>query len=255
MKNFILFLFIFNALFSFAQETPLDIQEISAKNLEPGKCYFTELKEEKASEKQLLERSFIMEVIPPKYEDIELILSLHDFRSKLEDGRTNMRICISPAHVKLIRKEFSIHGFNTKDNPNSFAYCSIEIPAQYKTISEKNFDKDSITIIKRKLTEESKIIKTYVNAKPVDLTVNQYYFQGGYWNVPVEIYTRRGCGGRGYTIRNIQEKLVELGYDVEVNNIINDETKFALIHFQRKNGLEEGSLNLETLKKLGVMSF
>ena len=252
MKNFILLLFLFNPLSSFTQEVPLDFQKIIVANLEPGKCYFTKLLEEKESKNQTLERPFILEVFPPLYEEVELAISLQDFKSQLEINRKHVRHQISPTHLRLIRKELDFHNFNTKTNPNSFAYCIVEVPAQYKVISEKLFIEESITITERELVEESKVIKTYVDAKPANLTENQSFFQGGYWSTLEEVRGSRGCGGSRPIIREIQKALRELGYDLELNNILDEKTKNALTHFQRKNGLVENQIDLETIKKLGV---
>ena len=63
------------------------------------------------------------------------------------------------------------------------------------------------------------------------------------------------CGGnitKGL-VKNIQEALREKGYDTgEASRSINAETKAALKHFQKDNGLPMGQLDFETLKALGV---
>ena len=39
------------------------------------------------------------------------------------------------------------------------------------------------------------------------------------------------------------------------NNILGEKTKKALLDFQRKNGLKEGQIDLETLKKLEIKGY
>ena len=58
-----------------------------------------------------------------------------------------------------------------------------------------------------------------------------------------------------YTIRQIQQALIDRGYDVGppgVDNILGKYTKAALKEFQKANGLPVGGLDFETLKALGV---
>ena len=53
-------------------------------------------------------------------------------------------------------------------------------------------------------------------------------------------------------MRDIKEKLIALGYDVEADDILDDATKEAILDFQKKHKLPEGTLNFETLKALGI---
>ena len=46
--------------------------------------------------------------------------------------------------------------------------------------------------------------------------------------------------------------MIELGYNLVENDIIDQDTKDVLLDFQRKNELKEGHLDRETLAKLGV---
>lgn len=244
-------LFLLNVLPSFGQEVPVDIQGIDLENPEPGKCYISELTEQSESNSQILERPFIIEIFPPKYEEIEITFKLDSLESQFENSSL-IRVQTSPSHAKFVRKEDSRGRFEAKENLNSFIFCVIEVPSTWRTLSKENFKNDIVKVKGKKLIEKAKISKTYVDARPTNLTKNQSFHKGGYWSQAEYLHGGSGCGS-GFTIRDIQEKLVELGYDVEVNNIMNEETKFTLIHFQRKNGIEEGSLNLETLKKLGVI--
>ncbi|MEO6037079.1 MAG: peptidoglycan-binding domain-containing protein, partial [Saprospiraceae bacterium] len=57
----------------------------------------------------------------------------------------------------------------------------------------------------------------------------------------------------GYTIRQIQQALKDRGYDPgTLDNAMGAKTKIALQKFQHDKGLPEGSLDLETLKALGI---
>lgn len=56
-------------------------------------------------------------------------------------------------------------------------------------------------------------------------------------------------------ILNVQRRLIDLGYEVKLNGIIDEMTEKALIDFQNKNGLNIGRLDSATLAKLGVKRF
>lgn len=53
-------------------------------------------------------------------------------------------------------------------------------------------------------------------------------------------------------IRQIQQALNKRGYRLIEDNLLNPETRKALIDLQEKNGLPVGSLNMETVRFLGV---
>jgi len=51
----------------------------------------------------------------------------------------------------------------------------------------------------------------------------------------------------------LQKALIARGYEIgEVNNVMNSQTKAALLDFQRKNNLPVGNLNLITFDMLGI---
>ena len=57
----------------------------------------------------------------------------------------------------------------------------------------------------------------------------------------------------GYTVRQIQQALKDRGYDPgTLDNAMGARTKIALQKFQRDKGLPQGSLDMETLKALGI---
>ncbi len=52
--------------------------------------------------------------------------------------------------------------------------------------------------------------------------------------------------------KEIQLKLKEAGFNIEVTGVVSKETKAALVKFQRENGLPVGALDIETLHALGL---
>ena len=68
-----------------------------------------------------------------------------------------------------------------------------------------------------------------------------------------QITTVRSCEGMGdQLVLRIKKALVELGYELPLNNIMGDKTRAAIVDFQRKNNLKEGLLDVDTLAKLAV---
>ena len=142
----------------------------------------------------------------------------------------------SKAHTKFVIKETDFSEFTIIKKPYGFTYCLIEIPSQWKAIYEDQLKGDTILIIEKRLISESKIVKSYVKKRPKNLNQNEFYFQGGNWTIPKEINIGPVCG-RGYTVKEIQMRLNKIGYTLPENNIMNQDTKDALLDFQRKNGL------------------
>jgi hypothetical protein len=252
MKKLILLLFLLNTLLSFGQEVPLDFKEITVENREPGRCYYSSLIDVPAEVKNKEKgRPFVLEVIPPIYENVEIALQYKDFKSQL-DKNEPIRYITSKVHAKFIRRESNTPDYNTSETPNAFMYCLIEVSPYGRTIFKKDFENDSLLIIEKRLIEESKIIITYVDAKPDNLNENQSFFSGGYWSEHKEVIRASRCGGSRTIIIDMQKALKELGYDLELNNFFDEKTKNALTHFQRKNGLDENRIDKETIEKLGV---
>jgi N-acetyl-anhydromuramyl-L-alanine amidase AmpD len=125
----------------------------------------------------------------------------------------------------------------------------VEVPSRYKTYSFAELEKIAFTIEQKKVVKESYVSKEYVKKKPKELKENQYYYEAGYYSNLNEAVARHASG---LSVSKIQEALNKKGYNLEVNNIMNDETKAALMDLQKKNGLPEGNLNMKTLRFLGL---
>ncbi len=54
-------------------------------------------------------------------------------------------------------------------------------------------------------------------------------------------------------ISTLQIRLIKLGYDIPVTNMVDVATRRALVDFQKKNKLPVGSLNFETLRRLDMI--
>jgi peptidoglycan hydrolase-like protein with peptidoglycan-binding domain len=59
-------------------------------------------------------------------------------------------------------------------------------------------------------------------------------------------------GARGDSVENLQQALVDAGYDIEVDGIFGEDTENAVIHYQSENGLDaDGVVGPNTWRSLG----
>lgn len=112
------------------------------------------------------------------------------------------------------------------------------IPEEYTTIKKKILDEPA-KIIEIALPDEyEKVVKTILSKK------GDYYV----WR-EVLCESERGRD----SILKIQKALKEKGYDpFSTDGVYGNQTRIALIAFQKSNGLPEGHLDYETLELLGI---
>ena len=96
---------------------------------------------------------------------------------------------------------------------------------------------------------EKEKINIYKNKSLVNPNYPIYEVLGGEWTFKEYICPLTERNSR---VSEIQRKLIEQGYDLEVTAFFDAVTKAALIDFQTKHNLEVGTLRMETLKKLGI---
>ncbi len=249
MKHLLIILAIISLMNCKVQKLPNN-QEITINSLEPGKCYFTlQLENETEKENNIFQKSFTLEIIPTKYKKIETNYSSNELISKMGTNKY-LRIQTLEAHTKLLIKDVNLSNFTTIKNPKGFMYCLVEVPSEWRTIYKKDLLQDNFKIIEKKVIEHSKIRKTYVKRKPNQLKTNQLFFKSGNWSEP-KVANRSMCDGMLF-IYTVKKELINLGYSLNLDNELDENTKKAIVDFQKKNNLKEGQLNIETLKKLGI---
>ena len=218
----------------------------TSNKLEPGKCYISTMNSDNNGKK---EKQFVLEITPNKYETIKVRYSRKELNENF-NGSTSFRIMTRPPHTKYVFKNDVLSEYARMKNPIGYIFCIVEVPAKYRTIFKKDIKTKELEITKVKVISKSKLLKKYVKRKPEKLKENQMFFNKGIWSELKEVIAP-SCPG-GFTIREVEQKLIELGYKLEVNNILEEVDKKALIDFQRKNGIKEGQFDIETLKKLGI---
>jgi peptidoglycan hydrolase-like protein with peptidoglycan-binding domain len=59
-------------------------------------------------------------------------------------------------------------------------------------------------------------------------------------------------GARGDSVENLQQALVDAGYDIEVDGVFGEATEAAVVDFQSSNGLDaDGVVGPNTWRALG----
>ena len=223
------------------------IEEIDFQKREPGKCYFSLYSKDVNIGKY--EEAYVLEIQDPVFEIYEQCLSIEDLEA-YDNGDEHYYFAISEPHINYrIPNRKNLDSYSYGDSV--FYLCLVEMPAQFRYLKKEDIKSESIDIEFRKMIEPSKIIKTYVNKRPKKLKANQYYFESAYWTKEKEYVAATVCGSD--LVKKIQEELIKIGYtELPTDNKLGKETKAALIDFQKKNGIPSGSLDLATLKLLGI---
>jgi hypothetical protein len=139
----------------------------------------------------------------------------------------------------------------------------VEVPAEYKTITKRVLKTPATykevavpaeyaTVTKRKLVKPAGVEEVSIDAQYKNISKRRLVKAGEYsdWR---EIL----CDSKvtNYTISQIQQALINEGYDVGpsgADNVLGGDTRAALMQYQRDNNLPVGNLNIETLNKLGI---
>ncbi len=228
-----------------------DTFKIDLSKYEPGSCYFslTQNKTDNGSNDSI--DRFILEAVPPKFDTIRSSYSVNDLKRFLTRDSSYL-FTMSESHLVFAFRDIDLSTIMTKQrNPQGYLYCLIEVPRQTRTIRKSQISSDSIYNENIVVVEESKIVKRYVSSKPEELNQNQIYVEGKNWTEIEVAVGKPSCHGRP-SIVSVKTALVSLGYSLEINNVLDENTRAALIDFQKKNNLEIGQFSRETLVKLGL---
>ncbi len=169
----------------------------------------------------------------------------------------------NPAQYKTITKKVLVSAATSKE---------VEVPAQYKTVTKTVVDKAAYT---KEVTvpAQYKTVTKQVQVSPA--TVQETEVPAQYATVTKRtLVSNAGMGGfvevdcasvkpaakssgskiADYSIADIQRALIAKGYSINsgANNEFNEETRTALIKFQRAKGLAQGNFSNATLQALGI---
>jgi hypothetical protein len=264
MKPLITLLFLISCLTLLAQP---NLQQIEAliNDAHAGTCYFTKPLDSTVTQK------VYFEIEPDIWETIQTtthqLLKEQGLEEKLQsDTSSSIDIMVSPPTKKLVRRPGkagnrcpgSHKTTNQFSNKNAIFICLVEIPARHITCTKlsilengKPFNtikNEKVTV--RKFVRRGKI--QFISAEKAAQTNNRNIFKihTGEWTNINQFMPQCFCPP-DFGINDIYQKLIEKGYTIKNDGTFSDELRNALIDFQRKNGLPEGRLNIETMKLLG----
>jgi hypothetical protein len=264
MKSLITLLFLISSLTLLAQP---NLQQIEAliNDAHPGTCYFTKPLDSTVTQKVYFEiESNVWETIQTTTHQL---LKEQKLEEKLQsDTSSSIDIIVSPLSKKLIRRPQhirkpylnSVKENSHFSNENAIFICLIEIPPRYITCSKTSILKDGkpIFIIKNEKVTIRKFVRRgnicFLSIEEVTQSDNKNIFEvytGEWSNIYQE--TAHCPPNPRFSIEILRQKLIEKGYTIKNDGTLNTEFRNALIDFQRKNGLPEGRLNIETMKLLG----
>jgi len=170
----------------------------------------------------------------------------------LKDGKYYYKFLIIEPHLRYKIRKADLAMYTRIENPIGYMVCLVEVPANYKFIEISEIEFDSILIEKSKIIESSKLVKRFVFNKPKNVQNDQIYLEGKNWS-DLRDAIHIGCNpDPEVLIREIQMRLIELGYPVKNNGQMDENTKLEIFNFQKENGLKVGSLSNETLEQLGI---
>ncbi len=250
-----IFIVWFPALVS-AQQHLLNINEF-LKTTEAGKCYVA------FPQDSINQKTTYFEIVNAIYKTIEVSsksILLEQGKDFNEDSI--WRVQVIPPSVKLHRWTKRMpcrrdHRFNF-DCQNMLQICLVEIPPRYVTVKKIiNPQTHSIEFLPQTLQIKKMVKPSYLkifDKETIDFVKksNIFTLKGSNWTSWRE---RLSCSWNftyDEKVAAVQRALVKHGYDIKITGVFYDKMKAALLDFQRKNGLTEGQLDIDTIRKLEV---
>lgn len=228
----------------------ISTHELLDGEIEPGKAYGAFYLNDTA----LVKDSFYLELVKPVFKVKELtVRELYDLGKVMIDEKSDKIVVeIRPTHLNIEIETQSVKGlYKQLDFAFSF-YDRMVFHKWFEWDSTKNENGQATfsweTILPVQVVKQHSQIRLVDKATAENSPHEIYVFPQKYvrWS---EITL--GCRV-SYSIRQIQEKLIEKGYDCPLNNILDKATKQAVIQFQEDNHLPIGRLDHETLTILGI---
>lgn len=231
MKNISTLFFCF--LFIQLQSQP----DLSAfKDFEQGKCFASYPLDSNNFD------TFYIEIVPPVFEMYQRPVTKADLY-----GWDSTNYQSTPTYNKYVKRKLR-KGCMGSDIPikQYSAFCVLEIPPIYSPISIK----DSLIVFNRIVQHAEMRV---INKEKALLSKNKIYpVKGGEWTEWKEFLCTTCGSTRASFMKDIQRALVKNGYDIEIDGILGEEERAALLDFQKKNNLPQGRLDIETRRKLGI---
>lgn len=252
MKNILLLLIIISSLSCSIKKPFLESEEFGGKVFKENNCYAM-LREEEAREGYVYQKDFVLEFKDPIFKKVKKVVTLEDIQSYKHNDSTISYVSIQEKASKYLMRNEDLSKSDCKVYTEGFIFCNVEVPERYKNYTKAELEQINYVIIYSKLVKNGTILKTTVDAQPKELKENEFFYEGGYWSTTFPENIHYNCKDEtDFRMKDIEQKLVNLGYDIMIDNIFGKKDKAALLDFQQKKGLPEGQLDLETLRALGI---
>lgn len=206
-----------------------------SNNPEPGKCYEAVHLADSLNEYDTIYYEIVSPVFEEKIATVNQLMKLN--KVSLSDNLVTIEI----------RQATTIFLQRETTRPNTTVICVVEIPAGYQTISFIHRDSALNLTVRYEIIKEHSDIRII---NPTDIHPQTTFFAMPFHYNWREKSSHPIC--ESFSIADIQKGLNQKGYKCTINNIVDEETKTALLKFQRDNKLPEARLDIETLKMLGV---
>jgi hypothetical protein len=250
---------ILSLLLSYISFAQIDINALLEKNIEEnlGKCFVSYPLD--TNDKNI----YYLQIIPAEYETYQIRIDEKFVKKQIDQKRinnpSNLDLPINTASSKTVLIKKSINCMSKIAYETGKSFCFMEIPAHYTKIKRLPIVKngDTTYIVKDTIVDARRIIKpieirVYQKKKEVDFARPTYEVKGGRWSKWLELecsFHRQD----DLKIIDVQRRLIELGYKIELSGVFDELTKKVLLDFQRNNNLTDRGLNIETFVALDLV--
>ena len=214
--------------------------------LQIGKCYYSESQYDDSL--KVIEEQFVLEFIKPEYKVVKKEILINQIH--FEDDKSVFSLKVKPRSFKYVMKSGRSKLMQKSKFPQIYNICVDATPDIYRHFKKADFNKGRLEIDFHQLVKEAMVIKKNVNSKPLVLKSNEKYIIGqnfsGFKEVEEVIM-------HPSILSPVQNRLIELGYDLEETGKMDSKTKKALRDYQMKNNLKVGQIDFDTIRSLGLL--
>lgn len=222
---------------STSKDTGEIIRENHKNQLDSLKLVIQELKEKEKDKPFKLEagKCYASCYIMPSYETTTNYYNVYTGENYNRKGIETKIIQNTEEKININKELKNLYKEEGKEDIDDCVYFCYEI--------EKHFTFDTIYVVLDTLRIKEFEIKAISQKELI---------QEGFWMDWREMIPGSGGLVNKTMIRKIQKALIKLGYNLEITNKLDSMTKQCLIEYQKKNNLNVGKLDYETLKSLKI---
>jgi hypothetical protein len=244
-------------------------QNVIPPTAKPGECYAQILVPERYqmfTERVLTQQaSERIETLPAKYETVEQKVLVKEASSSLEEvpaeyGWVEEKMLVEAAHSEWKKGRGIIEKV---DNATGDILCLVDIPARYETVRKRVVTKPASvrTVVIPAEYETIKVTKTVSPPQEKRVPIPEEY---GTITRKEKVadscmdWKRVLCETNmsSELIMKVQQALIQAGYNPgPADGNYGDQTRAAVVTYQKTKGLGEGALTYETMESLGIKAY